>query len=90
MYARMLAESLMHYRECLFFLVINRKRFCQTLSSIDNSIIALLYGFLVLLGLTEKSPNYMIGLYVFVIMITPGAITNFQANKTCRHSYKNN
>ena len=58
------AESLMHYRECLLFLDINRKRLCQTLSSVDNSIIVLLFGCIVLLGLTEKSTNYRRGLYV--------------------------
>ena len=31
----------------------------------------------VLLGLTEKSTNYMRGLYVYTIMITPQAMTNF-------------
>ena len=55
MYARVLAESLMHYRECRLFLAINRERFCQTLSSVDNSIILLLFGCFVLLGLTEKT-----------------------------------
>ena len=64
MYARVPAESLMHYRECLLFLDINRKRLCQTLSSVDNSIIVLLFGCIVLLGLKEKSTNYMRGLYV--------------------------
>ena len=69
-------QHLMHYRGCLF-LAINRKRSCQTLSSVANSIIGLLFGCLVLLGFTEKSTNYMRGLYVYVIMVTPRAITNF-------------
>ena len=77
MYTRVLAESLTHYQECLLFLTINRKKFCQALSSVDNSIIVLLFGCLVLLGLTEKSTSYMRGLYVYVIMITPRAMTNF-------------
>ena len=77
MYARVLAESLMHYRECLLFLAMNRKRLCQTLSTVDNSIIVLFFRCLVLSGLTEKSTNYMRGLYVYVIMITPRAMTNF-------------
>ena len=51
MYAGALAEILMHYRECLLFLAINRKKVCQTLSSKDNSIIVPLFGCLVLLGL---------------------------------------
>ena len=63
--------------QCLFFLAINRKRLCQALSSVDNSVIFLLFGCLILLGLTEKSTNYMRGLYVYVIMITPRAITDF-------------
>ena len=44
MYARLLSENLM----CVFFLAINKKSFCQTLSSVDNSIIVLLFGCLVL------------------------------------------
>ena len=35
MYARVLAENLMH---CLLFLAIDRKWLCQTLSSVGNSI----------------------------------------------------
>ena len=37
MYARVLAERLMHCRECLLFLAINIKRLGQTLSSVNNS-----------------------------------------------------
>ena len=77
MYARILAERLMHYRECLLFLAINIKRLCQTLSSVNNSIIALLFGCLILAALIEKSTNYMRGLYDYVIMITLRAMTNF-------------
>ena len=32
--------------------------------------------------LTEKSINYMRSLYVYAIIITPQAMTNFQANRT--------
>ena len=77
MFARVLAKSLMHYCECLLLLAINRKKLCQTLSSVDYSIIILLFGYLVLLGLTEKSLNYMRGLYEYVIMITSRAMANF-------------
>ena len=76
MYARVLAESLMHYRECLLFLAINRKSLCQILLLVDNSIIGFLFGCLVLLSLTEKSTSYMRSLYDYVIMITPRAMTN--------------
>ena len=56
----------------------HHKKFFQTLSSVDNSIVVLLFGYLVyLLGLSEKSTNYMRGLYVYVIMITPQVMTNF-------------
>ena len=50
---------------------------CHTLLSVDNSVIVLLFGCLVLLGFTEKSTNSMRGLYVYVIVITPQAMTNF-------------
>ena len=53
----MSAESFMHYRKCLLFLAINRKRLGQALSSVHNSVIVLLFECLVLLGLTEKSTN---------------------------------
>ena len=36
MHARVLAESLMHYQECLLFLVINIKRLCLTNSFISR------------------------------------------------------
>ena len=61
MYAKVLAESLMHYRDCLLFLAISRKRLSQSLSLVDNSIIVLLFGCIVLLGLTEKPTKYMRG-----------------------------
>ena len=76
MYARVLAVRLMHYRECLLFLAINRKKLCRTLSSMNNSIIVFLFRCLILLGLTEKSTNCMTGLHVYVIMITLRAILN--------------
>ena len=44
-----------------------RKRLCKTLSSADNSIIVLLFACLVLSVLTEKSTNYMRGLYDYAI-----------------------
>ena len=88
MHARGLAESLMHYQECLLFLAINRKRKRLTLSSVDNSIIALLFGCLVLLGLTEKSTNYMRSLYVYATMITPQAMTTFKQTRLSKHSRK--
>ena len=44
MYTTVLAESLMHCRECLLFFAINRKRLCQTLSSVEDLIIVLLFG----------------------------------------------
>ena len=59
------------------FFAINRKRLCQTLSSVDNSVIFLLFGCLILLGLTGKSRNYMRGLYDYAIMMAPRAKTNF-------------
>ena len=62
MYARVLAESLMHYRECLLFLAINRKKLCQTFSSVGNLIIVLLFICLVQLDFIEKSKNYMRGI----------------------------
>ena len=77
MHARVLAESLMHYRESLLFSRINRKRLCQTLSSVDSSIIIHLFGCLVLLGLTKKSTKHMGGLYVYVIMVTSWVMANF-------------
>ena len=77
MYARVLAESLMHCREFLPFLVINKKSLCQTLSLVENSIIVLLFGCLVLLGLTAKTTNYIRGLHDYVIMVTPQAMTEF-------------
>ena len=45
-----------------------------TLSSVDNSTIVLLFGYLVLSAFREKSANYMRGFYVYVIMITPQAV----------------
>ena len=63
MYATVLAENLMYCQECLLFLSINRKRLCQTLSSVEISVIVLLFGCLALLGLTEESRNYMRSLY---------------------------
>ena len=48
-----------HCREFLLFLAINRKTLCQTLSSMHNLVIVLLFGCLVLLCLTEKSADYM-------------------------------
>ena len=76
MHARVLVEKLMHCRECLLFLAINKKRLYHTLSSVNNSIIVLLFGCSVLLGFTEKSTDYMRGLYNYVKMTTPGAMTN--------------
>ena len=55
MYARVQAESIVHYWKCLLFLAINRKRLCLTLSSVDNSITVLLFGCLVLLGFFRKT-----------------------------------
>ena len=43
----------------------------QTLSSVDNLAIILLFGCLLPLGFTEKSTNYMRGLYDCVEMSTP-------------------
>ena len=71
MYAKVLAENLMHCQECLAILTSNRKILCQTLSSVDISLNVLLFGCLVLLGLTEKSTNYMRVIYGYVKMITP-------------------
>ena len=81
MYAKVLAEKLMHCRESFLFLAINRKMLCQTLSSVNNSVIVLLFGCLVLLGFTEKSTNYVRGLYGYVKQNTPRAMTNFGENK---------
>ena len=73
MYARVPPKKLMHCRESLLFLAINRKQLCQTLSSVENSVIVLLFSFLVLIGLTGKSTNYMRRLCGYVKMITPRA-----------------
>ena len=54
-----------------------QKKKMTNLVSVDNSIIVLLFGCLVLLGLIEKSTNYMRGLYVYVIIITPRAMMSF-------------
>ena len=54
--------------EYLLCLAFNRKMLYQTLSSVDNSIIVLFYGYLVLSGLTAKSKNYMTGLNDYVTM----------------------
>ena len=78
MYARVLPESLMHYRECLLFLAINRKRLRQALSLVDNSTTVLLFRCLVLLRLIEKSTNFMKGLYVYVIMIKTRANIDYE------------
>ena len=75
--ARVLAASSMHYRKCLLFLAINRKRLCQILSSVEKLIIVLLFGYLILLDFKEKSTNHIRGLYDCVIMITSRAMTNF-------------
>ena len=77
-----------HCLACLLFLVINRKRLCQTFSSVHNSIIVLLSGYLVLLGLIEKSTNYISGLYDYVKMIIPQALTNFEQTRLSKYSYK--
>ena len=71
MYARVLAESLMHYRECVLFLAINSKKF------VSNYFISGQFNYCSLIGLTEKVTDYMGGYYVYVIMITPHAMTNF-------------
>ena len=81
MYARVLAANLIRCRVCLLFLAISRKRLCQIHSTVDNSIIVLIYGGLVLKDLTEKSTNFKRGYYDYVKMITPGGMTNFWANK---------
>ena len=77
MYERVLAEKLIYCRESFLFLVINRKKLLQTLSSVKNSVIVLLFGCLVLLGFTGKSTNYVRGLYGYVKMDIPSAMTNF-------------
>ena len=77
MYARVLAANLIRCRVCLLFLAISRKRLCQIHSTVDNSIIVLIFGGLVLKDLTEKSTNFKRGYYDYVKMITPGGMTNF-------------
>ena len=77
MYAKVLAENLMHCQERLAILTSNRKILCQTLSSVDISLNVLLFGCLVLLGLTEKSTNYMRVIYGYVKMITPSVNASF-------------
>ena len=57
------AESLIRYQKYLLFLAVNRKRKWQTLASVDNSIIVLLFPCLV-----QKSRNYMRVPYTFAIM----------------------
>ena len=47
------------------------------MKAFDDSVFVLLFGCLFLLGLTEKLTSYMRGLYVYVTMITPQAMTNF-------------
>ena len=54
-----------------------QKRLYQTLSSVDNSIIVLLFGCSVILGLTKKSAHYLRGLFDHVKMIIPRVMTNF-------------
>ena len=77
MYAKVIAESLMHYREFFLLLATKRKRLCQSCSSVNNSFIVLLFRFLRLLGLTEKLTNYTRDLYDYVIMIAARAMANF-------------
>lgn len=81
MYAKVLAENLMHCQERLAILTSNRKILCQTLSSVDISLNVLLFGCLLPLSLTEKPTKCMRDLYVYVIMITLRGITKFYANK---------
>ena len=54
-----------------------QKKLCQTLSLLHSSDVVLLFGYLVLLCLAEKSTNHMRGLYVYVIMIILRAMKNF-------------
>ena len=58
MYAKVLAESLMNYRECFLFLVINRKILRrQALSSVENSVskIAILLSGCLLLNKNQQT-----------------------------------
>ena len=71
----------MSCQECSLFIAINKKRSFQALSSVDNAIIVLLFGYLVALGLTKKSTIYMGVLYDYVKMIAPQDITNFWESK---------
>ena len=69
MYVRVLAESLMHCQECPLFLGINRKKWCQTLSSVDNSIIALLFECLLCL-LENQNALHLLVLFIFFFFTT--------------------
>ena len=61
-----------------------RERLCTTFSSADNSIIVLLFACLVLSVLTEKSKNYMRGLYDYAI--TPSR--TFEQTRLSQHLCK--
>ena len=81
-------ENVMPCRECLFCLAINRENFCQTFSLVENAIVVLFVGCLVLLGLTEKSINYMKGLRDKVKMITPRAKFKMSSHDSfCSYDY---
>lgn len=73
-YVRGLVQNLVRCRECLLFLTTNRKRFCQTLSSVDNSINILLFESSI--GSYGKLKN-MRGFYDCFKIITIQAMTNF-------------
>ena len=62
-----------------------RERLCKTFSSADNSIIVLLFACLVLSVLTEKSKNYMRGLYDYAI--TPSR--TFEQTRLSQHFARN-
>ena len=94
-YVRGLVQNLVRCRECLLFLTTNRKRFYQTLSSVDNSINILLfessigsYGKLLLF----LRKNYSYGKIILKIILTEDCFVKlwrtFVQKKLCRHSCK--
>ena len=81
MYARVLPKNVMHCRECFPFLGINRKRLCQTLSSVDSSVICPLIWMFTSIRSYRKINKLLTGHCDYIKMIAPRAMTNFWENK---------
>ena len=87
-YLKVLIESLVHCQECPVFLAINRKKFYQTLSSVKNSVTVLLFGSLVLLGLTEKSTSTTSDVFTIVLKRSHLKLwRTFEQPRLINHSY---